>query len=159
MITLHSTCRWNKRLFFNSSSRVMAPLENLWGQVNDALTKSVNEMKSCRHGFGPARAGRYFPWLRPMQVDIFQSKYSTYVKGVYQIRKREIDYFVDSHADLRAAFTDVYLTGDSEGAMDAALYHHPELDKLLKVSILNSWSCEFNYFVSCKDNARICRDD
>ena len=23
----------------------MAPLENLWGQVNDALTKSVNEMK------------------------------------------------------------------------------------------------------------------
>ena len=23
----------------------MAPLENLWGQVNDAFTKSVNEMK------------------------------------------------------------------------------------------------------------------
>ena len=73
-----------------------------------------------------------------------QSKYKTYVEGVYQIRKREIDYFVDSHADLLAAFTDVYLIDNSEGAMVASRYHHPEVDKLLKVRILNSWSCKFN---------------
>ena len=44
---------------------------------------------------------------------------------------------------------------NSEGAMVASRYHHPALDKPLRRRILNPSSCNFSYFVSCKNDARI----
>jgi len=85
--------------------------------------------------------------------------YRKYVEGVYEIRKREVDYFVSTAArGLLDAFETVFLAGNSEGAMAASRYHHPDLDAKLKGRILSAWSCNFNYFVSCPDNARVCED-
>jgi hypothetical protein len=135
----------------------------LKGELPMKKTSDIDTTNYCG-GYSPdtGSCGKFKkPYCYSTRLDNIvndQSKYRTFVEGVYQIRKREIDYFVDSQADLLAAFTDVYLIGNSEGAMVASRYHHPALDKLLKGRILNSWSCDFNYFVSCKDNARICGD-
>jgi len=86
------------------------------------------------------------------------TKYRKFVEGVYQIRKREIDYFVDSNLFLLKAFDKAYLVGNSEGGMAASRYHHPALDQVLAGRIISAWSCDFNYFVSCAAHAQVCED-
>lgn len=86
------------------------------------------------------------------------SKYQEYVERNYLIRKLELDYLVQNKASLLAAFDRVFLFGRSEGAMVASRYHHPDLDARLSGRILSGWSCEFNYFVSCAEHAKICGD-
>mmetsp|Transcript_71303 Transcript_71303/g.209007 ORF Transcript_71303/g.209007 Transcript_71303/m.209007 type:complete len:374 (-) Transcript_71303:93-1214(-) len=84
------------------------------------------------------------------------AKYKDYVERNYLIRKKELDYFVQSRTDLLAAFSKVFLFGRSEGAMVVGRYHNPNLDAQLSGRILSGWSCEFNYFVSCEENGKIC---
>jgi len=86
------------------------------------------------------------------------NKYRKFVEGVYKIRELEMDYFVENAEKLLANFKTVLLAGNSEGAMAASRYHHPKLDSKLKGRILSAWSCNFNYFVSCADHAKICGD-
>lgn len=81
-----------------------------------------------------------------------------YYEGVYQIRKRELDYFFEHHAGTLTAFASVFAIGNSEGGMVVSRYHHPVLDKVLSGRIIDSWSCEFNYFVACPEDAQICQD-
>jgi len=86
-------------------------------------------------------------------------KYQKYVEGVYQIRRRELQYFVDNQADLLEAFTGkVYLVGNSEGSMIAARFHHPALDKVMAGRILTAYACDYNYFNSCEKSAEVCED-
>merc|ERR1711964_412033 len=42
--------------------------------------------------------------------------------------------------------------------MTAAKYHNAALDSQLSGRIITSYSCEFNYFTSCAENAKICGD-
>jgi len=86
-------------------------------------------------------------------------KYRKYVEGVYQIRRRELQYFVDNQADLLNAFTGkVYLVGNSEGSMVASRFHDPALDKVMAGRILTAYACDFNYFVSCEESSQVCED-
>lgn len=85
-------------------------------------------------------------------------KYRRYVEGVYQIRKREMDYFVDTTAGFLSAFSKVYAVGNSEGGMVLSRYYHADFHKHLDGVIIDGYSCEFNYYQSCADNARICED-
>ena len=48
--------------------------------------------------------------------------------------------------------------GTSEGGMIAARYNNPTLDAHLSGRLISSWSCEYNYFVSCEESAKICAD-
>jgi len=85
--------------------------------------------------------------------------YPKYVEGVYQIRRRELQYFVDNQADLLNAFKGkVYLVGNSEGSMVASRFHHQALDAVMAGRILTAYACDFNYFVSCAENAKVCGD-
>jgi len=85
--------------------------------------------------------------------------YRQYVEGVYQIRKREMDYFVNNVPnDFFSSFTKVFAVGNSEGAMVLSRYYHADFNQHLAGIIIDGWSCEFNYFVSCADNAKICGD-
>lgn len=86
-------------------------------------------------------------------------KYRKYVEGIYTIRKLEMDSFIDSSKQLLEAFDNVYLAGNSEGAMAASRYHHADLDAKLKGRILSAWSCNYNYFVSCAKHAEICEGE
>ena len=52
----------------------------------------------------------------------------------------------------------VFLMGTSEGGMIAARYNNPTLDSHLSGRFISSWSCEYNYFVSCEESAKICAD-
>jgi len=86
-------------------------------------------------------------------------KYRKYVEGVYQIRRRELRYFVENQADLLDAFTGkVYLVGNSEGSMVASRFHHPALDKVMAGRILTAYACDYNYFVSCEESSEVCED-
>merc|ERR1712242_325655 len=86
-------------------------------------------------------------------------KYRKYVEGVYQIRRRELQYFVDNQADLLNAFTGkVFLVGNSEGSMIASRFHHPALDEVMAGRILTAYACDFNYFVSCEESSQVCED-
>jgi len=86
-------------------------------------------------------------------------KYRKYVEGVYQIRRRELQYFVDNQGDLLTAFTGkVYLVGNSEGSMVASRFHHPALDEVMAGRILTAYACDFNYFVSCEESSQVCED-
>lgn len=87
-----------------------------------------------------------------------EAKYRKYVERNYLIRKQELDYFVQSRTALLDAFSKVFLFGRSEGAMVSSRYHNSALDAKLSGRILSGYSCEFNYFVSCADNAKICGD-
>lgn len=85
--------------------------------------------------------------------------YRQYVEGVYQIRKREMDYFVKNvPKDFFSSFTKVFAVGNSEGAMVVSRYYHADFNQHLSGIIIDGWSCEFNYFVSCADHAKICED-
>jgi len=84
--------------------------------------------------------------------------YKQFVEGVYEIRKLEMDAFMDEASSLFTNFDRVFLAGNSEGAMAASRYHHADLDAKLKGRILSAWSCNFNYFVSCPAHAQICGD-
>merc|ERR1719189_2006755 len=84
--------------------------------------------------------------------------YRRYVEGVYQIRKREIDYFVDTNAALLDAFSTIYAVGNSEGAMVLSRYYHANFTDRLAGVIIDGYSCEFNYYQSCAWNARVCGD-
>ena len=76
--------------------------------------------------------------------------YRKYVERNYHIRKLELDYFFDNSAALlEAGWGKVFLLGRSEGAMTAARYYHAALDAVLSGTIITSFSCEFNYFISC----------
>lgn len=85
-----------------------------------------------------------------------QVKYRQYVHRLYQIRKREVDYFVESQQDLLSAAPKLFLLGTSEGGMVASRYFHEMLDNKLSGTIINSWSCEFNYFTPCQLESRVC---
>jgi len=86
-------------------------------------------------------------------------KYRKYVEGVYQIRRRELQYFVDNQEDLLNAFAGkVYLVGNSEGSMIAARFHHAALDKVMAGRILTAYACDYNYFVSCEESSEVCED-
>mmetsp|Transcript_113052 Transcript_113052/g.314652 ORF Transcript_113052/g.314652 Transcript_113052/m.314652 type:complete len:510 (-) Transcript_113052:153-1682(-) len=85
-------------------------------------------------------------------------KYREYVERNYLARKLELDYFVENQGPLLDAFDRVFLLGRSEGAMVAGRYYHEALFARLSGLILSGWSCEFNYYVSCAENARICED-
>jgi len=87
------------------------------------------------------------------------TQYRMYVEGVYQIRKRENDYFVENNQDLLSAFSKVYAIGNSEGAMILNRYYHADLHKFLSGMIFDGWSCEYNYFLPCADAAKICGDE
>lgn len=84
--------------------------------------------------------------------------YREFVERNYLIRKLELDYLVQSQTALLNAFDKVVLLGRSEGAYIAARYHNAALDAKLYGRILSGYSCEFNYFSSCADNAKICGD-
>lgn len=85
--------------------------------------------------------------------------YRKYVEGVYQIRKRELDYFMNTHAALMDAFSNTVFVGNSEGGMVASRYHHPNLDKHLAGRVISAWSCDYNYYTSCAEHAKLCGDE
>jgi len=85
--------------------------------------------------------------------------YRKYVEGVYQIRRRELQYFVENQAELLNAFSGkVYLVGNSEGSMIASRFHHATLDSVMAGRILTAYACDYNYYVSCEENSKVCED-
>jgi len=84
--------------------------------------------------------------------------YRKLVEGVYQIRKRELDYFFQNQTATLDAFSSVFADGNSEGGMVLSRYHHAELEKVLSGRIIDSWSCEFNYYTACPEFAKVCED-
>lgn len=82
--------------------------------------------------------------------------YKRYVERNYLIRKLEMDYFVENQQMLIDSFSKVYLLGRSEGGMSAARYYHAQLHPKLAGMMLSGASCEYNYFVSCPENAVVC---
>ena len=64
---------------------------------------------------------------------------------------------VDGFAATFGVPTRLFLAGNSEGAMVASRYTHSKLERWgnLKGRILTAWSCEYNYFVSCRQHAAI----
>jgi len=101
------------------------------------------------------------PYCYTSEKDVIVAQadtYRKYMEGVFQIRKREMDDFVDEHEDFLDAFSTIYAVGNSEGAMILNRYWHEDFTDKLKGMIFDGWSCEFNYFVPCADAARICED-
>jgi len=83
--------------------------------------------------------------------------YRKFVEGVYQIRKREMDYFVEQ--GVLEAFSKIYAVGNSEGAMILNRYYSKDFHDRLSGMIFDGWSCEFNYFLPCQDAAKICENN
>jgi len=108
--------------------------------------------------------GRCGTWAKPF---CYSSKvanilhepdvYREFVERNYHIRKRELDYFVEQRgAALIRAFDKIFLFGRSEGAMVSARYYHATLHAKLSGLLLSGYSCEYSYFVSCADHAKLC---
>ncbi|CAK0873082.1 unnamed protein product [Prorocentrum cordatum] len=72
-----------------------------------------------------------------------------YYERVYELRRRELDYVVESPK--------LFLAGESEGGLVAARYYHPRLEPLLRSGgrLVLQWSCEWCYYISCPGNAQI----
>jgi len=85
-----------------------------------------------------------------------QEKYRKYVNRLYEVRKSELDYFVAAEAELLDSAAKVFLMGTSEGGMVVNRYYNKNLDDRLSGTIIDSFSCEFNYFYPCADAARRC---
>jgi len=126
-------------------------------------TSSIDTTNYCG-AFNPY-AGSCSSWSKPYCYSTKASTilldtlhYREYVERNYLIRKLEMDYFVQSRGDLLAAYSNIFLLGRSEGAMIAGRYYHETLFEKLSGIILSGWSCEFNYFVSCAENAQVCGD-
>jgi len=108
--------------------------------------------------------GKCGPWSRPFCYstepdDIVLNgpdRYGQYVERNYRIRQLELKSFVSKRKALIDAFAKVFLFGRSEGGMAASRFYHEDLHSRLSGMILSGWSCEFNYFVSCPEHARIC---
>jgi dienelactone hydrolase len=87
--------------------------------------------------------------------------YAEYSERNYRIRALEMDAFVSKRESLLSAFSSaskVFLLGRSEGGAVAGRYYNEALHSKLSGIILSGWSCDFNYFVSCAENARICEN-
>jgi len=80
-----------------------------------------------------------------------------FYERVFRLRQLEMDYVVEHLPEYIRSAPKLFLAGESEGGMAAARYYHPELEPLLAAGgrIILQWSCEFNYFLSCPENARI----
>lgn len=126
--------------------------------------KASGEMDTSNYcGSLDAYSDRCGTWAKPF---CYSSKYENlvndrvkskkYVERNYLIRKMEVDYFVSAQQPLLNAFSKVFLFGRSEGAMVASRYYSPNLHPKLAGIILSGASCEYNYFVSCKENAKLC---
>ncbi|KAL1503781.1 hypothetical protein AB1Y20_012249 [Prymnesium parvum] len=82
--------------------------------------------------------------------------WAAFYERVFEMRRRETDAVVEGLQATLGLPRRLFLVGVSEGAMVAARYTHPLLPQLgLAGRILTSWSCEFNYFVSCAEHARL----
>ena len=82
--------------------------------------------------------------------------WAAFYERVYTLRKRELDTIVESFVTSFGQPQRLFLHGNSEGAMAASRYSHNLLPSLnLKGRILTAWSCEYNYFVSCRQHAAI----
>ena len=82
--------------------------------------------------------------------------WAAFYERVYEMRRREADSVVDSFAATFGRPSRLVLAGNSEGAMVAARYSHAALGSLRLVGrLLTSWSCEYNYFVSCAAHAQL----
>eukprot|EP00930_Biecheleria_cincta_P087570 TRINITY_DN767_c0_g1_i3.p1 TRINITY_DN767_c0_g1~~TRINITY_DN767_c0_g1_i3.p1 ORF type:complete len:493 (+),score=74.22 TRINITY_DN767_c0_g1_i3:175-1479(+) len=103
-----------------------------------------------------------FPFCYSTKTDNIlndRQTYREYVERNYMIRKLELDALVETYGSkLVSAWNKVFLLGRSEGAMTAARYYNPTLHQKLSGLILSGWSCEFNYFMSCADHAKVCGD-
>jgi len=84
--------------------------------------------------------------------------YREYLERNYLIRKLELDRFVETQGALLSSFKKVFLMGRSEGAAVAARYYHKHLERHLTGRIFSGWSCDFNYFFSCAEHAKVCED-
>merc|ERR1712117_405550 len=85
--------------------------------------------------------------------------YRQYLERVFTIRKYELDYFMENSPskDLLTTFDGkIILLGNSEGGMIAGRYFHEDLFPKLMGLILSAWTCEFNYYVGCAENAKVC---
>ena len=85
--------------------------------------------------------------------------YQKYYERVYFSRKMELNYFVDKvlwpNKEQHFGKKKLFLLGNSEGGMVAARYYHANMESLLAGRIIFAWSCEYNYFLSCRENAAI----
>eukprot|EP00392_Amoebophrya_sp_AT5.2_P018960 g19629.t1 len=85
--------------------------------------------------------------------------YQKYYERVYFSRKMELNYFVDKvlwpNKEQHFGKKKLFLLGNSEGGMVASRYYHENMESLLAGRIIIAWSCEYNYFLSCRENAAI----
>lgn len=80
-----------------------------------------------------------------------------YYERVHRLRRLELNYLVEHIPLYIEKSPKVFLAGESEGAVSAARYHHPNLDLLLQTGgrIILQYSCEWSYFLSCSSHADI----
>jgi len=134
------------------------------GLKGAATLKATDEIATTNYcGVLETYEGRCGTWAKPF---CYSSKaanilhdtdmYREYVERNYHIRKLELDAFVEQRTALINAFDNVFLFGRSEGAMASARYYHPTLHAKLSGLILSGYSCEYSYFVSCAQHAKIC---
>lgn len=85
-------------------------------------------------------------------------KYRAYVQRMYQIRIRELDYFMESPEgkSLVDKAKLLYLMGNSEGAQPARIYHNEVLDAKMSGRIIMSGTCDYNYFTPCPNARHVC---
>lgn len=139
--------------------------ENMGFKGADSLRHTAEFNTSNYCGAMEVYDGRCTSFKKPMcystkDLNVLNDrvKYKQYVERAYMIRKLELDAFVETQQSLIDAFPKVVLFGRSEGAMVAGRYYNANLHPKLYGVILSGWSCEFNYFVSCAEHAKICED-
>jgi len=118
---------------------------------------------SCTAGIFEAQTDLQYPYCYSTHWDLVagnRSAWGAYYEAVYNLRQAELDYAVAQMASAHSYMFDkkVFLMGTSEGGMIAARYNNPTLDSHLSGRFISSWSCEYNYFVSCEESAKICAD-
>ncbi|CAK0803945.1 unnamed protein product [Prorocentrum cordatum] len=136
------------------------------GAISLKNTSEIDTSNYC--GAMDAYNERASSWSKPFMYSTNSenilndgAKYAEYMERNYRIRALEMDAFVSKRESLLSAFfaaSKVFLLGRSEGGAVAGRYYNEALHSKLSGIILSGWSCDFNYFVSCAENARICED-
>jgi len=136
------------------------------GAISLKNTSEIDTSNYC--GAMESYSQRAGTWSKPFMYSTKKENilhngmdYAEYMERNYRIRALEMDAFVSKRGGLLSAFSTaskVFLLGRSEGGAVAGRYYNEALHSKLSGIILSGWSCEFNYFVSCSDNAKICED-
>jgi len=85
--------------------------------------------------------------------------WASFYERVYTMRQRELDYVFERLEAILGKPARLFLVGMSEGGMVVARYASPRLAEFgLAGRIVHEFSCEYTYFSSCAEHAKLAVD-